>query len=381
MLIFFYITLMVLIAYGILIGYYRRSWNKMPYFDMTTPGIHNDQAFVTVIIPARNEEKNIGKCLQSLLQQGYPKELMEIIVVNDHSTDHTESIVKSFEQRFIRLINLAEHMNDIPINSYKKKALEIGVSASSGEWIMTTDADCELPPNWISCMMAMRQQQQAALIAAPVRIADRGSLLSVFQSLDFISLQGITGAVVYRKMHSMCNGANLGYEKKVFLEVGGFKGIDQIASGDDMLLMHKISKKYPDRIFFLKSREAIVGTEPMSDWKAFINQRIRWASKSSHYEDESITQSLFLVYFLNLFLLILLIATIWDRKNLLFFFILVVVKTIFEFRFVHTIARFFNQQQLMKYFFFLQPLHIFYTVVAGSFGKWGSYEWKGRKIK
>jgi len=372
---------MVLFAYGILIEYYRRSWNKMPYFDLNMPRTQNKQAIVTVIIPARNEEKNIGKCLQSLLQQTYPKELMEIIVVNDHSTDQTEVVVKAFVQPYIRLINLAEHMNGKPINSYKKKALETAIAASAGEWIMTTDADCELPPDWVSCMMAMQQWQQAAFIAAPVRIADRGSLLSVFQSLDFISLQGITGAAVYKKIHSMCNGANLGYEKKAFQEVGGFKGIDHIASGDDMLLMHKISKKYPDRIFFLKSRKAIVGTEPMRDWKTFINQRIRWASKSTDYEDGSITQSLLLVYFLNLFLLITLVATIWDRKNLLFFFILVVVKTILEFRFVHTIARFFNQQRLMKYFFFLQPLHIFYTVVAGSFGKWGSYDWKGRKIK
>src|ERR1700682_4971499 len=128
MLIFFYITLLVLIAYGILIEYYRRSWNKMPYFEMTAPGVSHTQTFVTVIIPARNEEKNIGKCLQSLLQQTYPKEAMEVIVVNDHSTDNTESIVKSFVQRFIRLINLAEHMNGNPINSYKKKAVEIAVA-------------------------------------------------------------------------------------------------------------------------------------------------------------------------------------------------------------------------------------------------------------
>jgi biofilm PGA synthesis N-glycosyltransferase PgaC len=379
MLIFFYITLLVLITYGILIEYYRRSWNKMPYFDLPIP--YTNQTFVTVIIPARNEEKTIGKCLQSLLEQTYPRDLIEIIVVNDYSTDDTEKVVKDFKQPFIRVINLAEHMSQAPINSYKKKALETAIADSSGNWIMTTDADCELPPNWISAMMAMQQQQQAALIAAPVRITDRGSLLSIFQSLDFISLQGITGAAVYRKIHSMCNGANLGYEKKVFYEVGGFKGIDHIASGDDMLLMFKISKKYPDRIFFLKSREAIVDTEPMDNWKAFINQRIRWASKSTHYEEVSITQSLLLVYLLNLFLLIILIATFWDRINLLFFFILVVIKTIFEFRFVNTIARFFDQQRLMKFFFFLQPLHIFYTVVAGSFGKWGSYEWKDRKIK
>ena len=73
--------------------------------------------------------------------------------------------------------------------------------------------------------------------------------------MDFMVLQGITGAVVYKNNLSMCNGANLAYEKKAFYEVNGFAGIDHIASGDDMLLMHKIWKKYPDRVHYLKSKE------------------------------------------------------------------------------------------------------------------------------
>ena len=98
-----------------------------------------------------------------------------------------------------------------------------------------------------------------------------------------MTLQGITGASVYKKFHSMCNGANLAYEKKAFNDAGGFEGIDNIASGDDMLLMHKIQKIYPDRIKYLKSADVVVQTQPQETLKDFMNQRIRWASKADKY--------------------------------------------------------------------------------------------------
>lgn len=135
-------------------------------------------------------------------------------------------------------------------------------------------------------------------IAAPVAFLEEGSLVNLFQDLDFLTLQGITGASVYKNVHTMCNGANLAYQRKVFYEVEGFKGIDTIASGDDMLLMHKIWKCYPKKIQYLKSKEAIVRTEAAANWKAFINQRIRWASKATSYDDKRIFSVLILVYLL-----------------------------------------------------------------------------------
>ncbi len=373
---FFYILLLILLGYGILIEYYRRSWNAIPYFNLSgEPG-----SKVSVIIPARNEEENIGACLQSLINQNYDPELLEIIVVNDHSTDGTEEVVKRFNRANIKLINLHELPGPIS-GAHKKKAISMAVSQASGELIITTDADCTASPDWVKCMAAIHQQKHAAFIAAPVKIMDRGSLLAVFQCLDFISLQGITGAAVHSGIHSMSNGANLAYEKKAFIAVDGFEGIDSIASGDDMLLMHKIYKKFPGRIFFLKTREAIVQTQPVKSWKAFFNQRIRWASKADRYEDRRIFRVLLFVYLMNLELLVFFIVSLWNLHWLLLSIALLLVKTLFEFRFMYTVARFFEQAHLMKYFFFMQPLHIVYTVIAGWLGKFGSYEWKDRKMK
>jgi hypothetical protein len=246
--------------------------------------------------------------------------------------------------------------------------------------IVTTDADCWFHPDWLATIAGFHQETGAKFIAAPVRIAATHSFLSIFQTLDFITLQGITGAAVYKRFHSMCNGANLAYEKNAFYEVEGFKDIDSIPSGDDMLLMHKIYKKYPGQVFFLKNRHAIVSTGPETSWESFVNQRVRWASKADKYDDKRIFWVLLLVYMMNLLFLGLLLASWWNSWYLWLLLILIVVKTIVEFPFVQSVAGFFGQQQLMVYFPVLQPFHILYTVVIGWLGKFGSYRWKERKI-
>jgi len=194
-----------------------------------------------------------------------------------------------------------------------------------------------------------------------------------------MTLQGITGASVYKKAHSMCNGANLAYQKKAFIEAGGFKGIDSIASGDDMLLMHKIFSLFPARVFFLKSDQVIVHTRPMETLKGFFNQRIRWASKADKYEDKRIFGVLLLVYFFNVWILLLGILSFFN--NFLYYFIAVLVaKTVLELYFLYPVARFFSTQHMLWWFPLAQPFHILYTIIAGWLGKFGSYQWKERKV-
>jgi cellulose synthase/poly-beta-1,6-N-acetylglucosamine synthase-like glycosyltransferase len=179
----------------------------------------------------------------------------------------------------------------------------------------------------------------------------------------------------------MCNGANLAYEKKAFSEINGFEGIDTIASGDDMLLMYKIWGKFPDRVHYLKSKQAIVRTQPAKTWKDFFNQRIRWASKARHYNDKRIFWVLLLVYLFNLSFLVLLVAGCWLPVLWIYLAVFWIAKTLVEFPFVYSVAKFFGQQSLLKYFFFFQPLHIAYTIIAGLLGQFGNYEWKGRRVK
>ncbi|HVT86694.1 MAG TPA: glycosyltransferase [Chitinophagaceae bacterium] len=366
------IIILLFLGYAILMIYYWRNWRTVPEF---VPSHSERKTRISVIIPARNEEVSISLLLQHLRQQSYPKDLFEIIVVDDHSTDKTAEIVKGFQE--VKLILLKEDN----INSYKKKAIEAGIAASKNEWIVCTDADCLPPADWLDTIAAFREKQNSMFIAAPVMYANDKSLLQVFQSLDFLVLQGITAVAVHKNSLTMCNGANVAYERKAFEEVNGFSGIDKIASGDDMLLMHKIWKKYPQSVHYLKSRSAIVVTTPAKTWKEFFNQRIRWASKALYYDDKRIFPVLLLVYLFNLLFLILLVAGCWNNYYWIYCVGLWILKTAIELPFVTAVASFFGKRSLVKYFFFLQPLHIFYMIISGLLGQFGTYEWKGRKVK
>ena len=367
-----YIIIVLFFLYSWLIIYYWVAWRSIPEY---VPSTSLAQTKISVIIAARDEEKNIGQLLQALQEQSYPKELFEVIVVDDHSIDATAGIVQQFPT--VKLIQLKED----GINSYKKKAIETGIAAATGELIITTDADCLLLPNWLKTIAAFKEEKDAIFIAAPVVIDCNSTVLQIFQAMDFMVLQGITGSAVYRKTLSMCNGANLAYEKKAFYSVNGFQGIDNIASGDDMLLMHKISTQYPDSVHYLKSKEVIVSTQPMKSWKNFFSQRIRWASKAKHYGDKRIILVLLLVYLFNLSFPALAIAGFFCYQYWLYLAGLWLAKTIIEFPFVYSVASFFGKQSLVKYFSFFQPLHIIYTIISGLLGQFGTYEWKGRRVK
>ena len=372
MTIFILIFLLLLVIYSLLIDYYRRAWNAIP--EPESARIAGVKA--TIVIAARNEEENIPVLLLCLEAQDYPKELFEVIIVDDHSTDNTWHLLSSHHKS----INL-HAMQLSPGNTGKKKAIELAVNAASGKLIVQTDADCTMSAEWLRSVAAFYEQTGAKFIAAPVLIRGGNSLRHVFESLDFLTLQTITGASVYKRFHTMCNGANLAFEKSAFQEVNGFAGIDQIPSGDDMLLMHKIYSAYPDKVFYLKQRAAIVSTMPQPSWKHLFHQRVRWASKAVHYKDRRIFYVLLITYLINAGFLALAVATIIKVYWLPFLILFISAKILIEFPFVNRGAQFFGERRLMKWFPLIQPLHIAYVVIAGWLGRFGSYEWKSRITK
>jgi len=390
MTVLFIVSILLILIYISLLLYYFLAWKQVPVFQPATNNLQ-PETVISIIIPARNESENLTALLHSLSAQSYPQQLFEVIIVDDHSTDNTAAIVRNYGAPNIRLVSLKEYIDSAEINSYKKKAIEIGILQSKGTLIVTTDADCLLPKNWLQTIAAFYEKYHPAFIAAPVSIDAGSGFIEIFQALDFMTLQGITAASVHKKFHSMCNGANMAYEKNVFNEVGGFKGIDNIASGDDMLLMHKIYQRYPERVLFLLSKDAIVETAPVKTVREFFNQRIRWASKADKYDDKRIFLVLLSVYLFNVLLVILPVIGIFNNIQYSIFNIqcsvfklwitLVIIKTIVELCFLFPVSSFFGKQRLLLIFPLMQPFHIIYTVIAGWLGKFGSYQWKERKVK
>jgi cellulose synthase/poly-beta-1,6-N-acetylglucosamine synthase-like glycosyltransferase len=381
-----WLVIVVGCLYALLLLAYRYWFGQLKPFQ-PEPGPISKQiasGFIhfTVVVPARNEAQNIKKCIDSILNQQYPMEYVELLVVDDFSEDDTPLLVKEIGAQFsnVHLLSLAAYDAPDTINSFKKKAIEIAVSQAKGEWIVTTDADCVVPPQWLSLYNAYIQQNEQenklVFIAAPVMFFKETGILNEFQVLDFLALQGITAAAVGAGKHSMSNGANLAFEKAAFIAVGGYKGVDQIASGDDMFLMHKMKTTLSSNIGYLFHPNAIVWTKAMDNWKDFIMQRIRWSSKARYYDDNSIFWVLMLVYLYNLTFLILLLL-----GDFPFLLLSLFTKTLFEIIFLIPVSRFYKMPGQLRYFPLYQPLHIFYTLVAGLFGQIKTYTWKGRRVK
>ena len=376
-----WVVAILTVLYAAILLAYRYWFGKMRLFQLNQIyALSPEQATTqfTVIIPARNEAANIKACVDSILAQDYPKDAFEIIVIDDFSEDDTAFIVQALSQQYpqVRLLQLKDHCKEGETLAYKKKAIEIAVAVAKGDWILTTDADCIVPPRWLLLYNAYIQENQPCFVAAPVMFIKTTGILNQFQVLDFLALQGITAAAVGAGKHSMSNGANLGFEKTAFIAVGGYQGVDHIASGDDMFLMHKMKQTLHKPVGYLFHPDAIVLTAAMDTWKGFIMQRIRWASKARYYDDRSITMVLTLVYFFNLSFVLLALMGSWSSLIIALGF-----KSFFELFFLDPVAKFFKLQPELKYFVFYQPIHIVYNIAAGLFGQLKTYSWKGRKVK
>ena len=364
----FYIVVMLVCAYG---------WKHLPYFKKTQNV--DSQTFISVLVAARNEAENIETCLKSILAQDYPKHLFEIIVIDDSSEDDTFSLANNFSTNNIRVIKLSDYSE----KGGKKKAIEAGVNVAKGTLIVTTDADCIAQTQWLSLIAAFYESKKYKFIAAPVNFHKEKNTFELCQSLDFLGLMAVTGGGIQLKKFNMCNGANLAYERDVFFEVGGFKGIDQLASGDDMLLMQKIALKYPNDIGYLKNTDATVFTYAKESVQSFINQRVRWASKTNTYKEFLVTGILMMVFFFccNIPLSLLLIF-IFGKIAFYLFIFQCLVKLACDVTLLYPICVFFNRKDLTKVFFPAFWGHLVYIIIVGILASvLYNYEWKGRYVR
>lgn len=371
------------LSYAYIITRALQSWRELPTWSV--PQDFLPTTSISVVIPARNEARNITLCLHSVLQQNYPQILLEIVVIDDHSTDDTAALVANLQADFsnIRLLKLADFVPDKPLNSYKKKAIAIGVAEAKNELIVTTDADCTAQPNWLQLIASLYQEKQAKLIAAPVNFHRERNLLERFQSLDYAGTMVLTGAGIHGRTMRLSNGANLAYPKSVFAELAGFDGNDHLASGDDMFFAQKVANRYPDGVHFLKHPGATVFTEAKPTWRAFLQQRLRWATKSGAYREWQITLVLALVFFFcsNILLSFLLMPFVGVAMFWLFI-LQFAIKNFFDFQLLQTACRFFNRPDLLRSFFPAQILHTLYIAVVGVLGNLvKEYEWKGRRVR
>lgn len=365
------LPIIVFACYCVLVGVLILGWNR---------GIRNDlilkaeksTIFISVVIPARNEEGNIGRLLADLENQDHAD--FEVIVVNDHSEDNTVRMVGEAVARNprLRVINNG--------GDGKKAALTSGIEAAKGSIIVTTDADCRVSRKWLSVLALFFEDKEVKMAFGGVRM-EAESIFSNLQSLEFATLIGSGMAMASWNQPVMCNGANLAFRKSVFEEVKGYKDNLHIPSGDDEFLMRKILTLYPMGVKPVFHSQSVVSTVPNSTIREFFQQRIRWAGKWT-YNNSLLSRALAVFVFcfqLTTVLLPLFVAIGWiDAKTCA---ILVLSKASFEFLFLERLARFLSLPWNWVSFAILQVIYPVYVVFIGVLSNFISFEWKGRKLK
>ncbi len=346
------------------------GWNATPHYTISD---EQGGTFVSVVIAAYNEENNIRACLRSILANQYDPALFEIIVVNNGSTDRTADILSEKEFARVRVFD--------QIIGHKKESLELAFSKVKGSFIICTDADCRVDPLWIQSMVLHHEIHEAQVVLGPVEIDHYFHLPSRFQAFDMLAMMGVTAGGVKNQSTYLANGANMAFTRKIYEEIGQIPRKD-IASGDDIFLLHAFAKSNPDQIYFNRSKAGIVKTKALTSWKDLIQQRIRWASKTSsyvHVKDRWMAAFIFL-FCLSIVINLLLIPF---TGGLSFFFALfqLFIKAVLDYFFMERVNEFFRLKHLMKYFIPSFFVHFCYVLLAGITGLFKvKYRWKDKAI-
>lgn len=378
------LMLLIVCLYAGLIGFFAFGWyrKKSPRIEATI----ETATKVSVIVAARNEEKCITNILNDLAGQHYPAALMEVLVIDDHSTDKTAGIVSDFIVRpdlpGFFLINSATDgftRQTGPANEKqtgKKAAITTGVSQSTGELILLTDADCRVGPDWVSAMVSHFQDEKKMMIFGPVSYFPEKVLLNRFQSLEFSGLMASGAGAALAGRPFMCNGANLAYRKEAFLKVRGYDGNEEFISGDDVFLMHKVKEEFGNQaIGFAKDKRILVQTYPAPGLKAFFRQRIRWASKTRGYRDALATYTAATVFCFNFLILGSFFAGFCYPELFLLYAAAILLKALIDIPIMIGVTGFNSERSLMIWYLPFQVAYPFYVVVAGVWSLFERKEW------
>ena len=322
---------------------------------------------LSILIACRNEINNLPNLLESIENQTFKPD--EVIFIDDNSTDETYNF----------LINYSKKYNYIKViknsGKGKKSALIEAVKIATSEYLLFTDADCYLNNNHCKLAIQYLNKNNSDMLLGAVDITDEKGIFNIIEKIEFSSLQAITAYTALLNNPIMCNGANLIVKRNIYLQY-----IDKInkniASGDDMFMLHAL-KKNKAKINYLYDSNYIIKTKGTNSLKKFIIQRTRWAAKSVNYKDITTILVALLVAIINILLLILLFLNPYTLITI--FLIIFVIQNIIMLPYFFK----YKQYRILKYYpiifplmSLLYPLYIVTILISILFYKKTNPHWK-----
>ena len=359
-------------CYMLLVGALIYGWEQWEK-PLNNPSF---QPTVTILIACRNESSNIKRVIKDIQEMNYPKELMEVIIVDDHSEDETAKLANlqlSSSSIKAQVISLAGK----EAGSGKKAAIACGMAAAEGELVLTTDADCRLPRSWVDAMIQPFIKPYVLFVSGPV-VFDNSRFINKIMHHEFLSLIGTGGATLAHGIPTMANGANMAVRKAVFDKLNPYQDNEHIPSGDDEFLMKKVSRMYKHSVVFLKDSQAVVTSNPPVSISEWMWQRKRWAGKwrvNKRFFEYLIPVFLVLFHAGRLTMTVLLILS---KLNFELWFTALVMRAMIEYIFLKQVHEGLDQHFSWPAFLFWQIIYPFYAVFFGISANFGKYKWKGR---
>jgi biofilm PGA synthesis N-glycosyltransferase PgaC len=356
-----YLLVFVVIVYG---------WSKLRENSELS---HDSALTISVIIAARNEEEYLPLLLKDLASQTYPSELTEIIIADDHSDKSIAGLpcVKSFPGPNLRIVRLSDQF------SGKKQALLSAARLSKSELLLFTDADCRVGIGWINSFTQYYRFYRPGMIMGLVDYTECHRYFQKFFRLEFLALVVSGAGTASLGFATMCNGANMAVERKLYLELSEqLKPI--IPSGDDVFLLHALKYRKEKPVVVNRSESSVVTTKPPITAGQFINQRARWISKSPLYTDRDTLFFAIGVLITNLcvpasFLLVL-ISGKWGV-----FISVYAIKTFADCLLIGAGLKFFKGIGQLVFVPFLELIYPVYILIVLIPGFMHAYTWKGRR--
>jgi cellulose synthase/poly-beta-1,6-N-acetylglucosamine synthase-like glycosyltransferase len=328
----------------------------------------------TIVVPFRNEAGNLHKLLHSFSLLNYPKELLEVILVDDESEDEFRILDSARSD-----INITIIKNIRKSNSPKKDAIKTAIEIANHDWIITTDADCLVQKDWLLSIDNYIQNTNVKMVASGVTYLPKKGFLHAFQMLDFLSLQGATIGSFGIGKPFMCNGANFAYSKVFFQDLNGFKGNENVASGDDVFLLQKAVLKAPKSVGFLYDSKSIVATQTANTWKELFMQRVRWAAKSTGYSSNFGKLLALLVFATNLSWVLGFGFWALGTLDQNYFMLFIGSKFLIDLVLLLKAAHLFKTK--LQWVLASSLLYPFFSSSVALYSLFGKYEWKDRTFK